>query len=267
MNKDAPELHPGAREPEKRTALPTVRRRRSGSDRTSTVARIRVAEITVDVVRKSVRNINLTVHPPDGRVRVSAPRRTSLAAIHEFAFSKLDWIRRHRRKIRSMDREVPLRYADGEVHRVWGRNHVLRVEERDAAPMVELTPRRLRLTVRPGTDRARRRAIVEAWYRDQLRAALPGLLRRWENRLGVKTKHVYIRRMKTRWGTCNPRARTIRLNTELATRRPALLEYLVVHELVHFLEPTHNPRFHALMDRYLPDWRERRDELNGRAEG
>lgn len=232
------------------------------------MAQIRVAEITVDVVRRrNVRNINLTVLPPDGRVRVSAPRWTSLTAIQEFAFSKLDWIRRHRRKIRSMEREAPVRYRDGEVHRVWGRNRVLRVEEREGAPSVQLTPRRLRLTIRRGTDRAGRRAIVEAWYREELRAALPALLARWEKRLGVKTKHVYIRRMKTRWGTCNPRARTIRLNTELATRRPALLEYLVVHELVHFLEPTHNARFHALMDRYLPDWKERRDELNGQAEG
>jgi hypothetical protein len=253
--------------PSKRIPLRT-KNRRSGSNRTLTVAQIRVAEITVDVVRRrNVRNINLTVHPPDGRVRVSAPRWTSLAAIQEFAISKLDWIRRHRRKIRSMARETPLRYVDGEVHRVWGRNHVLRVTEVDRPPSVELTPRRLHLTVRTGADRAGRRTIVEAWYRDELRAALPRLLARWEKRLGVKTKHVYIRRMKTRWGTCNPRARTIRLNTELATRRPALLEYLVVHELVHFLEPTHNARFHALMDRYLPDWRERRDELNGQADG
>jgi predicted metal-dependent hydrolase len=231
------------------------------------VSRVQVAEITVDVVRRrNVRNLNLTVLPPDGRVRVSAPRWTSLVAIQEFTCEKLEWIRRHRRKIRSMEREAPIRYRDGEVHRVWGRSHVLRVEERDEPPSVELTPRRLRLKVRPGTDRAGRRAIVEKWYRDELRAALPRLLARWERRLRVKTKHVYVRRMKTRWGTCNPRARTIRLNTELATRRPALLEYLVVHELVHFLEPTHNARFQALMDRYLPDWRERRDELNGQAE-
>jgi len=231
------------------------------------VAQIRVAEITVDVVRRNVRNINLTVLPPDGRVRVSAPRWTSLVAIEDFAYSKLDWIRRHRRKIRSMEREAPIRYVDGEVHRVWGRTHVLRLTEVDAPPSVELTPRRLRLSVRPGTDRAGRKAIVEKWYREQLRTALPKLLSRWERRLGVKTKHVYVRRMKTRWGTCHPRARTIRLNTELATLRPELLEYLVVHELVHFLEPTHNARFHRLMDSYMPGWEELRDELNEKAAG
>lgn len=232
-------------------------------------SQIQLGGITVEVVLKKVRNINLTVLPPGGRVRISAPRRTSMKTIRAFAVSNLDWIRKQRARLREHERRTPpgqvepkRRYVDGEIHPVWGKRYRLAIREVDEGPSARLTRDRLVLRVRPRTTKADRQALLEGWYRDQIREALPPMLRHWERRLQVKVEHVYVRRMRTRWGSCNPEACTIRLNTELATRPPELLEYIVVHELVHLLEPTHNGRFHSLMDRYLPDWKERRDALN-----
>jgi len=232
-------------------------------------SQIQVGDVTVDVVLKNIKNINLTVHPPGGRVRISAPKRTSMKAIRAFAISHLDWIRKHQERLREPDEgttrghaEEKIRYVDGESHYVWGEPHRLTISESDKPPSIGLDENRLLLRVRPRASRTRRQALVEAWYREQIRTAVPPLLARWEPRLWVKVERLFVQRMKTRWGTCNPRARTIRLNTELAARPPELLEYIVVHELVHLLEPTHNARFYALMDRYMPDWKVHRGTLN-----
>ncbi len=231
-------------------------------------SQIRLGDVTVDVVRKKVRNLNLTVHPPHGRVRISAPKRTSMKAIRAFALSKLDWIEKHQARMREQARRAPREvvrqheYLDGESHHVWGKSYRLKVFERDEPPSVRLNGDRMFLRVRPRTDTDKRQALVESWYREQIRAAVSPLLALWEPRLGVSVERFYVRRTKTRWGSCNPRARTIRLNTELAAKPPALLEYIVVHELVHLLEPTHNARFYSLMDRYLPEWKAHRATLN-----
>ena len=228
-----------------------------------------LGDITVEVVRKRVKNINLTVQPPLGRVRISAPKRASLETIRAFAISKLDWIRKHQARMREQARQAPpakprpqLEYADREPHAVWGKPYLLAVSERDGQPSVELDQNRLLLQVRPRTEREGRRAVLEAWYRAQVQAAVPPLLERWEPRLGVKLERFQVRRMKTRWGSCTPAKRTIRLNTELGTREPELLEYIVVHELVHLLEASHNARFYALMDLHMPGWKAYRKELN-----
>ncbi len=231
-------------------------------------SQITLGGVTVDVVRKKVRNLNLTVHPPHGRVRLSAPKRASMKAIRAFVHSKLDWIEKHQARMREQARRAPREvirergYRDGESHHVWGKPYTLKVFERNEPPAVRLNGDRLLLQTRPGADRDRRQALVESWYREQIKEAVPRLLAVWESRLGVSVERFYVRRMKTRWGSCNPRARTIRLNTELAAKPPALLEYIVVHELVHLLEPTHNARFYSLMDRYMPDWKVRRAVLN-----
>jgi predicted metal-dependent hydrolase len=233
-------------------------------------SQIELDGITVHVVRKPVKNLNLTVRPPHGEVRISAPKRASLAEIQAFVLSKREWIRKHRERIRAeMEKRGPTkgepRYVDGERHTVWGREVLLQVEEAMGPPDVSLTEQRLRLRVRPGTDRAGRREIVERWYRDQLRKALEPMLADWERELGVRAGQIRVRRMKTRWGSCTPSSRSIRLNTELAARAPELLEYILVHELVHLLEASHNGRFYALMGRYLPDWRERKEALERRS--
>lgn len=223
---------------------------------------VQLGELAVEVVRKDIRNIHLSVHPPNGRVTLAAPSRLSLDTLRVFALSKLGWIREQQRKLREQERETPREFLDRESHYVWGQRCLLQVVEKDCPPSVELAGPRLRMCVRPGTGRERRQDLLEQWYRSLVRAAVPELLARWEGRLQVRVAGVFVQRMKTRWGSCNPSARTIRLNTDLAKKPRECLEYIVVHELTHLLEPTHNARFVALMDRFLPKWQAHRDNLN-----
>lgn len=223
---------------------------------------IQLGDITIEVVQKPIKNLHLTVHPPDGRVRIAAPLHLDADTIRIYAISKLDWIKKHRRKFQEQPREAPRDFVERESHYVWGKRYLLEVIEADAPPAVELRHGKLRLTVRPGTDAARREAVLAAWYRGLLKEAIPPLIAKWEPRLGVSVAGFYVRHMKTRWGSCTPAARTIRINTELAKKPPACLEYIVVHELVHLLEPSHNKRFHALMDHHLPTWPHHRETLN-----
>ncbi|MFM7162322.1 MAG: M48 family metallopeptidase [Planctomycetaceae bacterium] len=216
----------------------------------------------VRVEFKDIKNVHLSVHPPVGRVCISAPERMKLETVRLFAVSKLDWIRRQQKEIRAQAREPEREYLDRESHYVWGRRCLLVVIERDEPPGIVLRHSRLQLGLRPGTPVATRRAIAESWYREQVRQAVPDLLARWQPILGVEATGFYVRRMRTRWGSCNPTARTIRLNTDLAKKPRECLEYIVVHELVHLLEPTHNARFVALMNRFMPRWQDHRKTLN-----
>jgi hypothetical protein len=222
---------------------------------------IELGDITAVLTRKNITNIYLRVDPPAGAVRISAPRRMSLDQIRAFALSKLAWIERQRAGLRELERATPCNYIEGESHYVWGRPHPLRVVYANRAPYVELTDAEMLLTARPGACTAERQAIVEAWYRGQLHRAAPPLVARWEPRMGVEVQRLFVQRMKTRWGSCNPAARTIRLNSELARRAPEYLEYVVVHEMMHLLEASHGARFKALMDEFLPRWRELRAGL------
>jgi predicted metal-dependent hydrolase len=226
------------------------------------MVRIDLGDIPVDVVLKEIKNVHLSVYPPSGRVRISAPKHMSLDTIRVFAISKLDWIKQQQAKLREQERETPRDYVDRESHYVWGRRYLLTVTESDEPPAIELKHRRMLLRVRPGTGHEKRQGLVEEWFREQLKAAVPPLLARWEPVLGVKVERWFVQRMKTRWGSCNHEARTIRLNSELAKKPAECLEYIVVHELVHLIEPTHNARFLALMDRFLPRWQHHRQVLN-----
>ncbi len=223
---------------------------------------IKLGDLTVEVVLKDIKNIHLSVYPPAGRVRISAPARMNLDAIRIFAISKLGWIKRQQQKFRGQERESPREYLDRESHYVWGRRYLLKISEAAAAPSVELGHSQMLLHVRPGSDRAKKHDIVEEWYRRQLRQAALPLIAKWERLMGVAVAQLFIQRMKTRWGSCNPAARNIRLNTDLAKKPPECLEYIIIHELAHLLEPTHNARFTALMDRFMPGWQFHRDQLN-----
>ena len=227
------------------------------------VSQIELGEIIVEVVQKDIKNVHLSVYPPTGRVRISAPLRMNLDTIRVFAISKLAWIKSQQEKLREQERETPREYLDRESHYLWGKRHLLTVVEREAAPFVELDHDKIVLQIRPGTNEERKRAIIEEWYRERLRETVPSLIAKWEPLMGVKVSRFFVQRMKTRWGSCSPTGRSIRLNTELAKKPPECLEYLVVHEMAHLLEPTHSNRFLALMDRFMPKWRFCRDELNG----
>jgi hypothetical protein len=226
------------------------------------VAEIDLGGISVEVIKKDIRNVHLSVYPPTGRVRISAPLRMNLDTIRVFAISKLGWIRQQQRKVQEQERESPREYLDRESHYVWGKRYLLKVIEMDAAPEVELTHSQLVLRVRPATGEEKKQAILEEWYRTQLKAAVPPLIAKWEPLVRVKVERFFVQRMKTKWGSCSPASAGIRLNTDLARKPRECLDYIVVHEMVHLLEPTHNSRFTALMDLYMPTWRFHREVLN-----
>ncbi|MHB1516442.1 MAG: M48 family metallopeptidase [Acidiferrobacteraceae bacterium] len=226
------------------------------------VRQLQLGGIAVDVVFKEIKNIHLSVHPPTGRVRISAPARTSLDAIRVFAIAKLAWIKRQQEKLRAQERETPREYLDRESHDVWGKRYLLCVVQDKGAPSVKLKHRHMMLTVRRGADQTTKEAVVAQWYREQVKSVVPELMSKWEPVLGVRVQRFFVQQMKTKWGSCNPRARTIRLNTELAKKPKECLEYIVVHEMIHLLEPTHNARFVALMDRFMPRWQFYRQRLN-----
>ncbi len=223
---------------------------------------LQLGDIAVDVVLKDIKNVHLGVYPPTGRVRISAPSRMSLDTIRVFVVAKLDWIKAQQKKLREQEREPPREYLERESHYVWGKRYLLSVTERDRVPAVELKHTRMILTARAGMDEAEREAIVAQWYREQIKAAVPELIAKWESLLNVSVNRVFVQQMKTKWGGCNPKARTIRLNTELARKPKECLEYILVHEMVHLLEPTHNAYFVALMDQVMPRWQFFRQRLN-----
>jgi predicted metal-dependent hydrolase len=226
------------------------------------VTQIELGGIVLDVVKKDIQNIHLSVYPPSGKVKIAAPVRMKLDTIRLFAISKLGWIKKQQQKLREQERESRREFIDRESHHVWGRRVLLKVVEADGPPSVQLRHTKLLVSVRPGTDEAGREAIVSSWYRQLLKAEISLLIATWEPRLNVTVSGFYVQQMKTKWGGCNPPARTLRLNTELARKPKVCLEYIVVHEMSHLLEPAHGPRFQALMDRFLPAWRETRTLLN-----
>jgi predicted metal-dependent hydrolase len=196
----------------------------------------------------------LSVHPPAGRVTLVAPSATRLEVARAYAVSKLGWIRDQQAKMLGQARETPRQFVERESHYLWGRRYLLSVVEKDAKPSVRLGHRRITLTVRPGSTPARRKEVMLGWYRSLLHEVVPALIRKWERKLGLKVAGYFLQRMKTKWGGCNHRARNIRLNTELVKKPKDLLEYVVVHEMVHLIEPKHSERF--------PTWREARAQLN-----
>ena len=223
---------------------------------------IRLGEISITVTRKAVKHVHLSVHPPAGRVTLVAPMETRPEVARAYAISKLGWIRDRQEQVRGQAREPQRAFVTRESHHVWGKRYLLRVGEADAKPSVTIDHRRITLTVRPGGGTAKRAEVMHAWHKSLLHEALPPLIRKWETKLGVQVAGYFLQRMKTKWGGCNHRSGTIRLNTELVKKPKDLLEYVVVHEMAHLVEPTHSERFVALMTRHYPSWQVARAELN-----
>lgn len=224
--------------------------------------RLDLGDISVDVVFKDIKNVHLSVYPPTGQVRIAAPKRMGMDTIRLYAIAKLGWIRQQQRKLRDQERETPREYLDRESHYLWGKRYLLKVIEIDEAPSIEVKHSKLVMRVRPGTGEDKKQALLAQWYREQLKKEVPPLISKWSKVIGVTIDRLFVRQMKTKWGSCNPQARTIRLNTELAKKPIECLEYVMVHELIHLLEPTHNDRFLMLMGRFIPSWQLRRDQLN-----
>lgn len=223
---------------------------------------IQLGNVVIEVTFKNVKHVHLSVHPPTGRVSLVAPEGTRLEVARAYAISRLAWIRDQQVKLHEQARETPRQLVERESHYLWGRRYLLSVREAEEKPSVHLSHRRITLTVRPGSDAERRAGVLHDWHRALLHGVVPAIIAKWEARLGVTVTTYFVQRMKTKWGGCNRRNRTIRLNTELVKKPRDLLEYVVVHELAHLLEPTHGPRFIALLDAHYPSWRDARAELN-----
>ena len=218
--------------------------------------------IDIDVIYKDIKNLHIGVYPPMGRVRVAAPRRLDEDQVRLAVIQRLPWIKRQRAQLRSTDRQSEREMVTGESHYVWGARRRLKVVERPGRAHVEVDGDRLILYVSSGRNAEQRRTVLDTWYRTQLREAIPGLISAWGSRLDTRVPDWIIRRMRTKWGTCNRETRRLTFNVELAKKHPDCLEYIVVHEMMHYFERNHNERFIKLMDEAMPDWRTRRDRLN-----
>ena len=223
---------------------------------------IKVGEITILVTRKNIKNVHLSVYPPDGRVTLVAPSTTRLDVVRAYAISRLGWIRQQQEKLKNQARETNRQFIERESHYVWGRRYLLTVKHKEAKPSVSLDHKRITLTVRSGSDARKRAEVIHEWHKSLLHELVPQIIKKWEPKLNVKVTSYFLQRMKTKWGSCNYHAGHIRFNTELAKKPQDLLEYVVVHEMVHLLEPTHSKRFVEILGKHYPTWREARDELN-----
>lgn len=223
---------------------------------------IELGDISILVTRKDIKHVHLSVHPPEGRVTLVAPISTRLEVARAYAISRLGWIREQQSKLEAQAREAPRQFVERESHYVWGRRYLMVVNHVDTKPSVVLDHKRITLTVRPCSDAQKRAEVMHEWQKRQLHAVVPVLIKKWERKLQVKVAGYFLQRMKTKWGSCNHQAGNIRLNTELVKKPKDLLEYVVVHEMAHLLEPTHNERFISILEEHFPTWREARAELN-----
>lgn len=221
-----------------------------------------IGGVAVDVIFKDIKNVHLSVHPPTGRVRISAPRRMSLENVRLFAISKIGWIKKHQGKIQRQPRETPREYLERESHYVWGRRYLLKIREGGSKPSVVLGNRAIELTMPENAPVELRKDVLTDWYRSELRQRANPILAKWAERLDVDLSRFYIQRMKTKWGSSNPAQQTIRLNLDLAKFAPECLDYIALHEMAHFIVPNHSERFRTLLDRNMPGWRSIRDRLN-----
>ena len=221
------------------------------------------SQLSIDVVRKNIKNMHLAVYPPTGRVRIAAPLRINDEAVKLFAISKISWIRKHQRNFEGQDRQPAKQFKERESHYFLGKRYLLRVIEEDSTPKVIFkTKTYIDLCVKPGSNVLQKQVVMNEWYRAELKKILQPLIEKWEKRIGVSLEDWQVKQMKTKWGTCNIEKRRIWLNLELAKKPVNCIEYIIVHEMIHLLERHHNERFLMLMDKLMPQWKFYRDELN-----
>lgn len=224
--------------------------------------RIQLGEISIAVTRKDIKNVHLTVHPPNGHVTLAVPANTRLEVARAYAISKLVWIRDQQRMLECQARETPRQFVERESHHVWGRRYLLTVDYQDIKPNVFISNKRITLIVRPGSGLEKRAEVMHEWHKSLLHEIVPLLIQKWERKLNVSVSGYFLQRMKTKWGSCNHAERTIRINTELVKKPKDLLEYVIVHEMAHLIEATHSERFIAILEEHYPSWREARTDLN-----
>lgn len=228
---------------------------------TDPARQIYINGIPAELERKNIRSVRLRICRYTGDVKISAPKRVSLKEIQAFAISKSDWIKKHQNIIRNRKIDPPKEYITGEIHYLFGKSYTLQVTEITGKPSATIINDHLLLKVRPGSEAARRRAVLYEWYKDRLIEIMPGYIRKYEAEMGVKVKEFAVKKAKSGWGACNRKKGSIWINIELARHPLEHVEYLVVHEMAHFLEGGHGAAFYACMDKFMPTWRIVRKEL------
>jgi predicted metal-dependent hydrolase len=222
-----------------------------------------ISNLTIDIVRKDIKNMHLAVYPPNGRIRLSAPEKTDSEMMRLFAISKIGWIRKHIKNFAAQPRETPREFISGESHYFQGKRYLLKVIEHKGSPKVEIKGvKSIVLYTKPNTSIDAKGKFLKEWHREQMKMQIPEIITKWEKIIGVETNDCVIKQMKTKWGSCNIEAKRIWLNLELSKKPVICLEYIIVHELVHLKERNHNDKFVAHMNQFMPKWRLHRDELN-----
>jgi predicted metal-dependent hydrolase len=222
-----------------------------------------IQDIKIDVIRKNIKNMYLRVVAPDGRVLITSPLTVNDETVRNFAISRFDWIKSMQKKVKLQQRPVPKAYVNGEIHYLHGRPYLLHVIEQGRPGVFITDESSINLHIRPGSQFEKREQIIIEWYRSELKKKIPDIIEKWEKNLAVKVSTWQIKKMKTRWGSCNIDKKTIHINLELAKKSESCLEYVIVHEMVHILERYHNSRFYAIIDKYFPDRTQLESELCG----
>lgn len=223
---------------------------------------INLGNINAEVVLKNIKNVHLSVQPPHGKVRIAAPNRMELEIIRMFAISKLSWIKKQQSKMLNQEREGVKNYVSRESHYFLGKRYLLKVVEGNHKQSIILNHSNIVLNVRPNSSKDQKQIILQEWYRNQLKEVSLKMIKKWEKKMNVKVEDLRIRKMKTRWGSCNQKSKKIHLNLELAKKPLQCLEYIIVHEMVHLLERNHGDRFLAYMNKFLPNWKSCKENLN-----
>jgi predicted metal-dependent hydrolase len=225
------------------------------------MAELLIDTIRIEVAYSRIKNMRITVYPPDGRVKITAPLSATHQMIRDFAQAKRTWIEKHRTRFANLLKEGST-FLDGEIHYIWGQPYSLEIIQKRGHPKIEINANRLLMYVRPGTELQKKRKLLEKWRHDLIQNIAPHFVAKWEPILGIKIKGIFYRKMKTHWGSCNYVQKTIRLNTELVKKSPKYLEYVIVHEMVHIIEPTHSKNFYRLLGKYYPEWKPIRKKMN-----
>ena len=211
---------------------------------------LKLENIAIEVEQKDIKNIHLSVCPPEGRVRIAAPSQMDMDTIRVFAISKLQWIKYQKEILLNQERENIKEFLNRESHYFFGKRYLLKLHEINAAPKVEIDHKHIHLFIRPNANLEKKRTIIDEWYRTELKKIIPKLITKWEKKIGVKSNEFRIKKMRTKWGTCNTESKRIWLNLELAKKPKECVEYIIVHELIHLLERSHNQRFIKIINQF-----------------
>ncbi|WP_353096182.1 SprT family zinc-dependent metalloprotease [Tissierella praeacuta] len=229
------------------------------------MTKIIINDIEIEVTKKNIKNVYLSVHSPNGQVRISAPKKMTDDDLRLFVVSKISWIKKQQEKFENQEEILEKEYISDESHYYFGKQYLLNViYQKNNKSKVEIRSKKyIDLYVKEGSNKAKRESIIKEWYRSELKEIIPLMIDKWERIMELQVEEWGVKKMKTRWGTCNPKAKRIWINLELAKKPYYCLEYIIVHEMAHLLERGHGEKFKAVMDRYYPNWRNVKKELNG----